>query len=313
MRTEQELAVRDSWHSRLPLCCSLPLIPGVLQADGSPDDQWVHVEHPADEAPGTPAGSPVWETAAVIDLTTRAVRETRAVSPAAMGERGRGNRRRSPFTGPDRRRISPARGRTPERGERTGQPGSRRHRRYLNEQYLLKNKELMDDEELKQALNVDRVDPSPWIYDSAESEAAWDSFCAAPEDEQNSMLDDRNSHRRRGLHMDRASRQLLKVHLSTSYGRFVVDRLVHFTYNMDTRRMVLPLPGDDQSSMHRKVIHLVARYYGHKSSSRSGFGGDPKKHAVVVTKGPAPDGVCRNWQEFLELVGGNSQTLPGSF
>ena len=88
---------------------------------------------------------------------------------------------------------------------------------------------------------------------------------------------------------------------------------MHFTYNMDTRRMVLPLPGDDQSSMHRKVIHLVARYYGHKSSSRSGFGGDPKKHAVVVTKGPAPDGVCRNWQEFLELVGGNSQTLPGSF
>ena len=46
----------------------------------------------------------------MIDLTTRAVRETRAVSPAATGERGRGNRRRSPFTGPDRRRISPARG-----------------------------------------------------------------------------------------------------------------------------------------------------------------------------------------------------------
>jgi hypothetical protein len=233
-----------------------------------------------------------WKSATVAQLNVASSSGPRAVSPADA------RRGRSPgaLFGVDARarRESPhramlLRARTPPRGERHGAPGSRRHRRYANEQFLLKGKELYDEEELKALVNtVDRTVASPWMYGASHSdkecEQLWEQFCNASEEEQTRLLAQGEVASRRPdpTRMDRRTRTLLRDHEKTEFGRHVFARIGAFAANNEVK-LVLTMPSDAQTSMHRKVCHALARYYGLKSTTKLGSD-DSTPTTIVVRK-----------------------------
>lgn len=246
---------------------------------------------PTPEARTSPARLPspqiAWTPATVVNVG----QPGRAVSPADA------SRRRSPgalFGANARSRISPhramlLRARTPPREERFGAPGSRRHRRYTNEQFLLTGKDLYDDAELKQLVNtVERTKASPWMYGSSHAdevcERLWEDFCSATEEEQEALLKNGEVPQRRPnpTRLDRRTRALLRNHADTEFGRKIFAKIGAFASPVNAEvKLVLTMPSDAQSSMHRKVCHALARYYGLKSITKLGHDADTPATIVV--------------------------------
>ena len=122
------------------------------------------------------------------------------------------------------------RARTPPRGERHGAPGSRRHKRFTNEQFLLKGKADFTEEELKQLLDpVEWKDENPWQDDRV----LWDKFCNATPEEQSRMLGSNQNATRRAdpTRLNRRTRALLRGHAETQFGRDVFSRIGAFAAN----------------------------------------------------------------------------------
>lgn len=224
-----------------------------------------------------------WKAATVVGVNVAAASGARSVSPADA------RRGRSPgalFGANARARTSPhramlLRARTPPRGERHGAPGSRRHRRFTNEQFLLKGKEHYSEEELKQLLDpVEWKDENPW----QDNRVLWDNFCNATPEEQSRMLGANNKNdaqRPDSTRLNRRTRALLRGHAKTPFGRDVFSRIGAFAAN-DEVKLVITMPSDAKTSMHRRVCHDVARYYGFKSTTQ--LGNDDSTPATVVVR-----------------------------
>merc|ERR1711871_744687 len=78
------------------------------------------------------------------------------------------------------------------------------------------------------------------------------------------------------------TRTLLRGHAETQFGRDVFSRIEAFATN-DEVKLVITMPSDAQTSMHRRVCHDVARYYGFKSTTQLG-NDDGTPTTVVVRK-----------------------------
>jgi hypothetical protein len=151
----------------------------------------------------------------------------------------------SPFkTGAAGRRPSSphqTRARAPDRSERTGRPGSRRYRRYMNEKCLADQGAALTAGELEAAMRAPRAVPTPWMFgsshDDPESEARWERFTRMEEAAQEQLLrrvEEENTSRRRpaaaaaaaggGARVDRRTRALLRPHLGTEFFTATVRR-----------------------------------------------------------------------------------------
>ena len=224
-----------------------------------------------------------WKAATVVGVSVATAGGARAVSPADV-RRGRspgalfGANARA-LTSPHRAML--LRTRTPPRGERHGAPGSRRHRRFTNEQFLLKSKVDFTEEELRQLLDpVEWKGENPWQDDKL----LWEKFCNATPEEQSRMLGSNKNTARRAdpTRLNRRTRTLLRGHAETQFGRDVFSRIGAFAAN-DEVKLVITMPSDAQSSMHRRVCHDVARYYGFKSTTQLG-NDDTTRTTVVIRK-----------------------------
>jgi hypothetical protein len=249
-----------------------------------------------------------WKAATVVGVSVATTSGGRAVSPAD------GRRGRSPgalFGANARARTSPhramlLRARTPPRGERHGAPGSRRHKRFTNEQFLLKGKADFTEEELKQLLDpVEWKDENPWQDDRV----LWDKFCNATPEEQSRMLGSNQNATRRAdpTRLNRRTRALLRGHAETQFGRDVFSRIGAFAAN-DEVKLVIAMPSDAQSSMHRRVCHDVSRYYGFKSTTQLG-NDDATPTTVVVRKTVDPRSLgARAKPAITSLLGGTTMS-----
>lgn len=223
-----------------------------------------------------------WTEATVVGVNVATASRARSASPADA------RRGRSPgalFGANARSRTSPhramlLRARTPPRGERHGAPGSRRHRRFTNEQFLLKDKQQFTEEELRDLLDpMEWKDANPWQDDNA----LWEQFCNATPEEQRRMLGAHKNAARRPdpTRLSRRTRALLRGHAKTEFGRDVLSRIGAFATNGEVK-LVITMPSDAQTSMHRRVCHDVARYYGFKSTTQ--LGNDAGTPTTVVVR-----------------------------
>jgi hypothetical protein len=116
----------------------------------------------------------------------------------------------SRFVSPGCARVIP-RARTPEREDRVGRPGSRRHRRIMNDKFLSDQAEQLSKADLQLALSIERTVPSPWMFGSShndhEYESRWNRFVELTADEQAKLLAQPLKQQDTKQHIDRQVRR----------------------------------------------------------------------------------------------------------